>query len=331
MREMELWGTVERALSHFALVGLASIISEASPGVRLWWRDGDEPRPMISSGLTETEIGEVVQAHAVRLSAPDSWLRATVDLDRTQASRRSVFAPRAKAPVGPEQWRTYFAERVRTSAAIERTLDVRFIEGLGEPAWWRVSDREARPDDGASRWEMKTRNRGEEMVTHRLLPLATACAARSPEELTAGLRGIALEDGTGRGEASRSGTGLAPPGEVDSAVAWCALWAMAQVPPTAVRDGVSVTPGLSPWGRTHPTHGTLPIFTSPATPARWGQIMRSGSLSAIASRGVGENDFDARTWLKEQGVVGVLRCKIHKGGSQSAPERWVLPGELDLW
>lgn len=330
MNEISLGGKVEWVLSHFAQIGLASILAGHSSEVRFWWQDGDEPRPILAADLKRAEIGSVVKEHAARLSGPDSWLRSQTDLGDPSKSQRSLFAPRAKAPSEGGQWRSFLAERLRALADVE-PLDAALVEGLGEPAWWRVSDREARPDDGASRWEMKTRNRGEEMVTHRLLPLAQACAARSAEELIDGLTGEALDDGTGSGVASRSGSGFVPPGEVDSAVAWCALWAMVRLPPTAVRGGVSVTPGLVPWGRTHPTTAALPLYVDPVTPARWGQVMRSSALASLVHPESGEDTVAARAWLKEQGVAGLLRCSVHKGGSQSAPERWVLPGDLDLW
>lgn len=329
MKEVVLGGTVDLALSHFALVGLATIIAEQSPGVRLWWRDAAEPEPVLSCALTTTEIGEVVREHASRLSVEGSWLRATAGVNG-DAAERSLVAPRAKAPEGESGWISYVAHRHHLVTGGLAPLDERFIEGLGEPAWWRVSSRESRPDDGASRWEMKTRNRGEEVVTHRLLPLAVECAQRSAVELAAGLVGDQVNDGTGKGDASRSATGLKPPGEVDSAVAWCALWALAHLPPTALRDGVSFTPGVAPPRRTHPTMAVLPVYSTPTTPARWGQIMRSESLAALMSGSDAALD-DARSWLKQQGVGAVLRCRIEKGGSSSAPERWVLPGELERW
>lgn len=332
MTQIDLGGRVDLALSHFMLVGLATLVAEETPNVRFWWRDGADPTPVLESELSESDVGAVVRNHAIRLSGDDSWLRATVDLDGTATTRRAVFAPRAKAPVSATQWRVYAGARdavVLGSGA--SALDGRFIEGLGEPAWWRVSDRESRPDDGASRWEMKTRNRGEEIVTHRLLPLVEVCAKRSVESLVDGLGGRAVIDGTGGGEGSRTATGLAPPGEVDSAVALMALLALANLPPTALRHSVSLTPGLGPGQRTHPTRSVLPVYTRPTTARRWGQVMRSPAMSKLVREPVGGEALDARGWLKEQGVAGVLMCVVEKRGSASAPERWVLPGDLDMW
>lgn len=332
MTELVLTGDVEIAISHFALVGLASIVqAETDSPTRVWWRDGMDPEPVMCSELSPVEVGEVVRQHANRLSSPESWLRARFTLDVTKRGDRSLFAPRAQAPAGREGWARYEAERRAGFQALS-LFDQEMVEGLGEPAWWRISERESRPDDGASRWEMAPRNAGREMVTHRLLPLAKACGARSPGQVVAGLRGESVVDETGSALDSRSGGGLMPPGAVDTAVAWCALWTLTQLLPTAARTGVSASPGVGRVGVTHPTVALIPVFTTPTAPRRWGQIMRSAAFArCLGSSGDEVADVASRSWLREQGVAGVLRCAIHKGGSSSAPERWLQPGHVEVW
>lgn len=334
MNEIVLTGRVDLALSHFALVGLATIVeAESASPTRLWWRDGAEPQPVMATPLSHDEVGEVVRGHAERSAAPGSWMRARFPLPGKGESR-SLFASRAKAPASgadPEGWQLYAARRETTLTELDR-LAISMIEGLGEPAWWRVSERESRPDDGASRWEMKTRNSGEEMVSDRLLPLAGVCAARSAGDVVEGLVGGSLVDEEGSGGESRTASGLMPPGPADSAVAWCALWALSRIPPTAVLPSVSSTPGTAPLGRTHPKTATLPLAATPTTPQRWGQLMRSGAFAVLAdSRAEPTAEAAARAWLREQGAAGLLRCEVHKGGSASAPERWVQPGVLEIW
>ena len=81
---------------------------------------------------------------------------------------------------------------------------------------------------------MQPRNRGSELLTNRLRPLATTLAKWSPKKILHGLTGTAVHDTVGEQKPdSRTATGLAPPGPTDNALAWCALWGSPNsLPPT---------------------------------------------------------------------------------------------------
>src|SRR5690606_33927499 len=78
-------------------------------------------------------------------------------------------------------------------------LDLQMMCALGEPAYWyRRPDGKPDLDRGASRWEMKTRNRGEDFVANRLAVLCQKVAERTPEAVLAGLRGDDPVDEAGK-------------------------------------------------------------------------------------------------------------------------------------
>src|SRR5699024_1466252 len=139
-------------------------------------------------------------------------------------------SPRIKAIQEPETWQELQAERLsaidEAYCPTPRWLDLAFISGLGEPAYWVAdSQGKCRPDSGASSWEMKTRNRGEEFIGNRLAGLCQVVADRTPEQVLTGLTGKEPRDEIGGGNInSRTPTGLSFPAPTDNALAWCALW-----------------------------------------------------------------------------------------------------------
>ena len=346
MKTHELAGELTSALAHFAAVGLAAILvdSELHSGsgdasAKTWWSDVIPARPLLSTTLDEVAVGEVVRLHAARHTHADSWVQARVREGSRAGS--GLFSPRLKS--GPlSEIATFDAERQAALAASEARgamseLDWRMLGALGEPAWWRCAEKESTPDSGASRWEMKTRNRGEEFVLNRLSPLAECVARRSAEEVWSGLSGRTVTDELGRGPSSRTSTGLTPPGPADSAVAWCALWGLsvlsiAHVSASEGRErGMSQSPGTWPRNRVHPVLACLPAYTSPVSSARVRSVMSSARFDVAAFgdvRQLGEDVLGARTWLSQQGVRALVKFRIHKGGSDSAPERWLLGGEV---
>ena len=118
--------------------------------------------------------------------------------------------------------------------------DYRYFGALGQPSYWsgKKNKDDLQSDNGASRWEMVTRNQGKEFVRDRLLPLSQIVAARSVDEVRDGLLGLRIEDEAGKNEAtSRTATGLHAPSKTDNARAWCALIGVSAFPTRISTDG----------------------------------------------------------------------------------------------
>lgn len=337
-----LGGDVSSALSHLMLVGIASILEDAGVRpVRLAWRDQRPLRPTLDTSIDALEVSGVVQALARRHLTPTSWVQATVDQGKRKGS--GLFSPRVAVPPADE-WSAYETQR---SMVLNRQedltgLDRRMIAALGEPAWWHPA--QDQPDRGASRWEMKTRNRGEEFITGRLQRLAQAVADRSPEDIWAGLSGESVVDETGSGIDSRTSTGLTVPGPCDSAQAWCALWGLSalrtvHVSTERVARGFSQSAGTWPRSRVAPARHALLVFSEPASLAAWRALMSSKQFDDMV-RSVPKPELagvepDARrraaaAWLKGHGVKAVVTFPVRVTGSSSAPERQLLAGELEV-
>ncbi len=336
MIDTTITGTIEQALSHFATIGIAAILGRAGHRTRFWWSDDEVPAPILRSHLAMDEIGEEVRAHARRHAEAGSWAQQTV----SQGARKGtgLLTVRAKA-IPPEQWAAIHEERLLAVRHIDRDpLDALLVAALGEPAWWLLGTQGRSLDDGASRWEMKTRNRGEEFILNRLVPLAAAVAQRDVGQVVAGLRGDAILDETGQGDVSRTSTGLTTPGPTDSAVAWCALWGLHVMPTIARVRAVSQSAGMWPRRGVHPQVAMLPVFTAPVTVRRFAELCSDHHLDdllrataiALPSPELSARAVEASDWLRHQGVRAVAHFPILKTGSASAPERQLLAGELTV-
>jgi CRISPR-associated protein Csb3 len=300
----------------------------------VWWTTERDPKPRIEvDGHDAAAIASAVHEHTTRESTRDSWVQRRIDHEGRPSA---AFSPRLKTPSSRQAWNTLQSARHQTIDALPPTtaaLDLRMIGALGEPAYWRI-DRTPRPDEGASRWEMKTRNRGEEFVGDRLAPLSHAVAARSTEEILAGLTGRSLRDEVGKNKPdSRTGTGLCPPGPVDNAVAWCALWGISQFPVIAHVGRQSTTACTDvPGRRTHPTHVYLPMPARPITLARLRTLLASHDLRIAGTTPAQTGGTDAidttaaRTRLVNNGVRALIRFPVSVSTNPSAPERMVLDG-----
>lgn len=336
MTDLMLGGAPRSAISHLAPLGMASILRDGGiRDARSWW-DVDTARPHVCSSRTAAEMAELVIQHAARRSG-HSWVNAKI----TGASRHglSLFSPRIKA-AQVDEWGEYVAERDAWLAANRDSLtalDFRMLTALGQPAWWHCDAKDTRPDDGASRWEMKTRNRGEEFLAHRLAPLTDVVALRSVQQMVAGLTGSSVIDELGKNAAdSRTSTGLAVPGPVDSAFAYVALWGIAALR-TVHRSGhrqPSPSVGMRPRRGVHPLCAYLPVFVSAVTPQHFAAVAASRALDELGRRAVEEapetGGSGEEDWLREQGVHAVAFFPIRKSGSTSAPERQILEGEVSI-
>lgn len=331
-----LTGNVDVALSHLALYGLASIADQSTgTASRLWWTEDQTPVPTVQTTLDAPQLAAAVHAHAQRAADPASWLMRR-ETGGTRAGA-GLFTARAKVPADPGEWRHHAEEtRAARRAMTMNRLDRQMILGMGEPAWWRWEQASNRPDEGASRWEMKTRSGGKEFVLHRLAPLAKALAKRTPQMVLDGLMGRSITDETGSSPSFRTATGLTTPGPVDSALAWCALWGMSVAPPVPRKAAISRTPGVWPDDRLHPTRAALPVFTHPVTVTRLSQILLSEAFDtagAVPSGGDADpgppiHGDAAKAWLVEQGVRAVVVFPILKIETAGAPERQILSGDV---
>ncbi|MBM7368532.1 hypothetical protein [Gordonia hydrophobica] len=338
MTEFVFGGGIEHALTHFAAFGAASLLEDwGIRDVRLRWSDDSSPRMVLfAPGAASSELPELVLAHALAHADPGSWVQQRHDLAGSgKTVEIGLFSPRIAAPGSPHSWiNLYSARRSALDQSVNQTwLDAMMLQSIGEPAYWQFGDKDARYDEGASRWEMKTRNRGEDFTRNRLALLAASVSNRAADEIARGLNGEALNDSKA-GPDSRTGTGLVPPGSVDDAVAWCALWGIASFALYPRVRGLAVTPAAGPHNRFHPTEMVLPVFTIPTSPAKVRRILRSQDLAEAAFGEEGANQSGdlrrqaAYDRLTTQGVRALVRFPIKKAGSSSAPERQVLAGRV---
>lgn len=330
MTHLDLTGSIRRPLTNMALYGLAGILDDAGlPDVRLFFTDEVTPHARLVVAVEDPQvIGYAVLDHA-KARGEGSWVVATMTHEGDTG--KGVMSPRLKPASSVDGWSHLQCQRhaqLNLLTEGKSTLDLRMVSGLGEPAYWRCTDRSVQPDQGASRWEMKTRNRGEEFVANRLAPLARAVAARSPGSVLDGLTGVTIADYASAAD-SRSATGFAPPGPVDSALVWCALWGLADFP--VIHDGTnrSRTPGAQTWERVHPRIMALPVFTAPTSSARLRVVLRSAELDRLAVSMTEQALPSAVSpWLREHGVRAIARFDVDVVGSASAPERRILDGVI---
>lgn len=327
MTEFQLGGPITSALTHFAGYGLAAILeNQGHTLLRMHWQEDTSPS-LVITGISAQEVGDAVRNQAMTIGQ-DHWISAKLEGGPRQGS--SLFSPRIKAASNREEWNTYSDQRNRYLTAGLSRLDWAMLRGLGEPAHWHHTEKDNQPDRGASRWEMKTRNRGEELVTHRLRPLLKGIGSRSNMELAAGLSGQQVVDIDKKAD-SRSGTGFTKPGPVDCAVAWCALWGISWMPTVHRIHAFSQSPCVNPRTRVHPSAAALPLVSSPMSPTLWRAVLRSKQLDVVAFHPKENEARTSRRWLEDRGVIGLVRFGIHLGGSSAAPERHLLDGTLDLF
>lgn len=328
MVSIEVAGSHLSALTHMAMIGLA-VITQDRLGVtpRLVWTPALRATVMLP-GIDSARVGSAVVDHATECMAEHSWVREVLS---HEGRVTAVFSPRIKVASSDAAWASLQAARHRgidRAQEMSDFLSLRFIQALGEPAYWRfANDGGRRPDDGASRWEMKTRNKGDEFIGQRFRDLGAAVAGRTPQAVVDGLTGHILTDEAGKNKAdSRSATGLTRPRPTDNALAWCALWGIASFPLIPQLRGRSATPGYVVGKRGRKALMALPMPVVPMTPARIRSIVRRTELTAVAAGG---QDVDAAaTMLREFGVGAVMSFPFERVGSISAPELRLLDGVM---
>lgn len=348
MTRIEIGGPITSSLTHFAVLGLAEIVEAMAPvKLRVWWDHPENPQAVLEAdGISEEEIAREVIGLAARVCAspPAGWSGRTIKLNGNDFSG---ISPRIKA-IPPEQradWIRHAEERTEILDLLQhsnRRLELQLIGALGEPSYWyRSSAGQWQPDQGASRWEMKTRNRGEEFVQHRFNKLAQEVSGWSVESVLDGIRGKSLTDSIGKNKIdSRTPTGFTRPAPTDNALAWVALWGISAFPLARLVNRQSVTPGAWPRGQIHPRWMVLPVIDKPVSVSRYRNIIVSNQLAEASIPYVEKTNHDAApnsalassaasAWLKARKVVALEIFPIQKVGSGSAPERQVLEGRVE--
>jgi CRISPR-associated protein Csb3 len=331
MTELVLQGCDPRILlSHMALYGLAAICEASElPGVHVRWTPSGNPRPVVSADGADTlALATAVRQHAAELKM--SWPERNVP-GRTQA----LMSPRLSVFNNHDEWSGLQTARhavLDTLTDERRWLDLRFLAALGEPCYWSTDQKgSVLQDNGASRFEMQPRNRGSEFVGTRLRKVAEAVAARQPSAVLAGLTGESVSDEAGADKPdSRTAAGLAAPGPSDNALTWCALWGISQFPLAMQVNSTAITSGQM--NRRREEWFYVPVWHDPWRPARVRSVLASRSLRLAASFGLGlyrDDDLPAaRAWLGARHVAGAIRFPVRRFGSDNAPERRAMSGEL---
>lgn len=353
MTEFVYPGPITSAATHMGLLGLGVILDDAGMGpVRVQWAGGRPRQAMLSNiNGSHEDVAAAVQAHAAKQGRPGGWLTYTINTGVWEKQPAAVMSPRIKRPTSKHDWALLQEARHYTLDTLTKARDtdaLRQLGSLGEMGYWVVDQKgDTNPERAASSWDMKTRNRGQELVQHRLQPLAEVVANRTVSAVLSGLLGESVNDEHGKNdEGSRTSTGLTLPGLFDNALAWCALWGWNVTPPIpAVRGGgSSATPGYVRRRKADDVV-VLPYVNTPCTIARMRSIMTSKSLAELATSvatghttshenvgmmpAIDPERAVAEKWLQRRSVQGVLVCQVLHCGSSSAPERQVRQGTLE--
>ena len=331
---MIIGGDITSALTSFAGLGLALILEgDGAKRVRLGWTDEAAPRLEVNAeGYDDAAIAAAVHLHASGCIEEGSWVQADLG-GLPWNGGNAVFSPRVKPASAPEQWSSLRRQRHKgIDREISRAEAIDLIGALGEPAYWRFADKDMkkpRPDEGASRWEMKTRNRGEDFVANRLRHLAQIVSVRTLEGVGAGLNGQRPVDEAYKGkhsDDSRTATGLTGPRFTDSALAWCALWGISAFPVIHRLRQPSVTAGAVPVGRFTPERLVLPVLVGHFSLERWRALLVSQQLVVAGD----PQERSARAWLISHGARAVISFSLRVSDNSSAPERYLRAGRVEV-
>ncbi|SES10290.1 hypothetical protein [Corynebacterium cystitidis] len=344
MYSIQIAGDAQSTLTHFALYGLAGIVQyELNQPVLVSFTSEVDPKAVLETTAGETEVAEAVLHVAKRWSEPGSWAQDTMAYpDKKKSVERSPFSPRIQVIDSRDTWIAHQEFRHRHIDQLEQAGDrlaLRLIAGLGEASYWRFQGKDRRPDHGASRWEMKTRNRGEEFIVHRFAPMCSELSSWSSEDILAGITGTQVNDTLGKQKAdSRTATGLTTPRATDVALAFCGLVGLGCFPVLHQSTELSVTPAAYPQNVLHTRHMVLPVPAQPITLSRLEAVLVSEALSHASQKYSDERAEDenetlevtaAQDWLRARGMGALVHFSVLKAGSDSAPERQVLTGRIE--
>ena len=336
-------------LQVFMAFGLAAVLEQERDEVSEVWWDSEGHVNIQCGDATLEDAAKAVKEHAER-ATKSGWMNAR---SRVGTQTRATLSPRIGRFDNTAAYRSLQRERWTAVRDVETadSVDAALVGALGEPAYWFVGKTPINPDMGASVWEMKTRNRGQEFVGDRLSLLAKAVALRDWIQIEKGLDGSSSTDEVGKDALdSRTPTGLRRPGSADNAVAWCALLGLGVtgVRPTAP-SSTNQRPRSTTYGATRmvtpvgPKRSVswlyVPIPTRPITLSRLKAVYRSESLSGfvegqLRAAGLAENGADtesvhvAAERLRRKGIGAVSIARKHYSDNPNAPESWAIPALL---
>lgn len=358
MTTLHLHADIHLALSHFALLGTAAVLEEIYPGqVRVHWKSPSTAFIAVTGqNITQDELASHLHKHALKHSAENSWVQTTHNHGIARGNRTvGLFSPRITVAGERADWQSLQQARCASLHALlaqKQWLSLAFIQALGEPAYWYANAQgKLEPDRGASGWEMKTRNRGEEFVQHRLAPLAREVSSREPTEVLAGVLGEYSNDEIGQNKTdSRAPTGFTPPRATDNALAWFALWGIALFPivhratPNLHKQrqhgAASITTGqlrdrkISGLSSLRRAWIGLPCFTRPTRLSTVKSVLLSGALARFTHSVV---DAEARAptsvradarFLRTKGVTNLTILQQEATDNPNAPELWISRGRI---
>ena len=169
------------AFSHLFMVGLASILEDADAEVCAFrWKDTLQAFELkTNDGLGIDQMAEAVHAHAKRwsqslpLTSENDYTVVDKDAKPSQ-TLHATMSPRLSNLGVPFGWEKLQKDRESAVDAMQTAGDYRYFGALGQPSYWsgKKNKDDLQSDNGASRWEMVTRNQGKEFVRDRLLPLS---------------------------------------------------------------------------------------------------------------------------------------------------------------
>lgn len=335
------------AFSHLLMVGLASILEDADSGRFCSFRWSDDLQAFeikTNDDLNIDQISEIVSEHVKRWSqllplTSQGDYTVSNESDRANGTLHATMSPRLSNLGVPYGWEKLRRDREAAIDTMETFGDYRYFGALGQPSYWSGEQNHSlRSDFGASRWEMVTRNKGQEFIGGRLLPLAQKVAERSVEKVRDGLLGVKVEDEVGNNKAfSRAATGLHAPSKTDNARAWCALIGVSAFPTriTTIGNEMSRDSSAAMFQIRGPIRfAVLPLFDQYWTTAKYRSVVRSEALAqfgiqqARAKGGHVQAISAASDWLEEKGVPACCFFNQFMSDNKSAPERWLEPGEI---
>lgn len=329
---------IHDAFSHLFVLGLASIVEEERPGTHCmlsWQGIGDSVTISTTRPMGIDDFAQCVQTHAQKYNG---LLAMQSEGKYDGKTNHATMSPRLSNIVEPTGWKLLAHDRQAAMDALATIGEVRYFGALGQPSYW--SGRNGNPprlyaDGGASRWEMVTRNKGQEFIQGRLRALSETVAAFSQQRISDGLTGRIEQDELGGKPDSRTGTGLHHPQITDNARAWCALIgvnAFPVVPGEPVvsksqtgKDPVSAMFQLKRLG----IYAILPVFDGAWTLQRYRSVVRNAALcravaDVVALKKPQIND----EWLSERHVIACVVFTQYVSDNASAPERWLERGHF---
>lgn len=326
---------IHDAFSHLFLVGLASIVEEEQPGTYCslrWEGTGENATLLTSQPMQLEDISACVLSHAQKYS---KLLAMTSDGKYDGKTPHATMSPRLSNITEPEGWKSLQHDREAAIDGLQTIGECRYFGSLGQPSYWsgRVSgsSHALQSDYGASRWEMVTRNKGQEFIQGRLRKLSSIVAGFSVDRIRRGITGEIVRDECGNNKPdSRTSTGLHAPGITDNARAWCALIGISAFPVSPsvgqMRDATAAMFQISRKG----AFAVLPVFSGTWTLQRFRSVVRNAALINAGIKAAMSDEPSARRvnddWLAQRDVVACVLFRQFVSDNPSAPERWLERG-----